>query len=161
MKIIPNYLKYSIFKKIQDIVFSSYFPLYYNPNVGKKDDNSDFMFTHIFYENEKNNSDFTDLIIKPILEQLKPKTLLRVKLNCYTKKDKPIYTKFHKDYPISHKVALFSLNTCNGFTYFKSSKNKIKSIENQMLIFNGEKEHCSVNQTDQNLRLNININYIV
>jgi hypothetical protein len=140
MKIIPNYLKYSIFKKIQDIVFSSYFPLYYNPN---------------------DNSDFTDLIIKPILEQLKPKTLLRAKLNCYTKKDKPIYTKFHKDYPISHKVALFSLNTCNGFTYFKSSKNKIKSIENQMLIFNGEKEHCSVNQTDQNLRLNININYIV
>jgi hypothetical protein len=27
------------------------------------------------------------------------------------------------------------------------------------VLFNGQLEHCSVNQTDENLRINININY--
>lgn len=161
MKVIKNYLENSIFKEIQTMVFSSHFPLYYNDYVADLSDHSDFMFTHYFYANEKQNSDFMSSIILPILGKLKYKKLIRAKLNCYTKKNKHIYTPFHKDLDYAHQVALFSLNTCNGFTYFKEKNKKIKSIENQMVLFDGLKEHASVNQTDTNLRMNININYTI
>ena len=35
---------------------------------------------------------------------------------------------------------------------------KIKSKENTMAIFSGDLEHRSVNQTDKNTRINLNIN---
>jgi hypothetical protein len=160
MKIIHNLLEPSVFKDIQNFIFNSNdFPLYYHSEVGKKSDKSDFMFTHLFYINDKQNSDFMSLIVNPILDKLKPKKLIRVKLNCYTKKEKHIHTAYHTDLNYPHKVALFSLNTCNGYTYFKKSKKKVYSVENDCVLFNGLLEHCSVNQTDENLRINININY--
>jgi len=159
MKIIHNLLEPSVFKEIQTIVFSNDFPLYYQNEVGKIGDKSDFYFSHYFYFDDKQNSDFMPLIVNPILDKLKPKKLIRVKLNCYTKKEKHIQTAYHTDLEYPHKVALFSLNTCNGYTYFKKSKKKVYSVENNCLLFNGLLEHCSVNQTDENLRINININY--
>jgi hypothetical protein len=159
MKIIHNLLEPSVFKEIQTIVFSNDFPLYYQSEVGKISDKSDFYFSHLFYVDDKQNSDFMSLIVNPILDKLKPKKLIRVKLNCYTKKEKHIQTAYHRDLEYPHKVALFSLNTCNGYTYFKKSKKKVYSVENDCVLFNGLLEHCSVNQTDENLRINININY--
>lgn len=160
MKVIKNYLKDSIFKEIEKIVFSGHFPLYYTDGLADPTDKSDFVFTHYFFIENKVNSDFMSSIVLPILGKLEYKKLLRVKLNCFTKKNKHIYSKLHTDQNFEHKVALFSLNTCNGFTYFKEDNKKIKSIRNQMLLFDGSKEHASVNQTDTNLRMNININYI-
>jgi len=160
MKIIHNLLEPSVFKDIQNFIFNSHsFPLFYHNDVGKKGDTSDFMFTHLFYADGKQNSDFMPRIVNPILNILKPKKLIRVKLNCYTKKEKHIKTAYHIDYQYPHKVALFSLNTCNGYTYFKKSKKKVYSVENDCVIFDGLLEHCSVNQTNENLRMNININY--
>ena len=63
----------------------------------------------------------------------------------------------HVDMPDPHTVALFSVNTNNGYTLFENG-DKIASVENQLVIFDGSIKHCSVAQTDKNLRLNININ---
>ena len=65
----------------------------------------------------------------------------------------------HMDDDFFHKVALFSVNTNNGFTYF-ADETKIESKENQMILFPGNIKHCSVMQRDTNLRINININYL-
>ena len=56
-------------------------------------------------------------------------------------------------------VGLYSLNTCNGFTEFEDGDNA-DSIANSMIIFDGTLKHRSVSQTDENARINININYI-
>ena len=64
----------------------------------------------------------------------------------------------HRDFPKSHMVGLYSVNTNNGYTLFKDGT-KVKSIENQMVIFDGKREHCSVAQTDTNVRVNVNINF--
>jgi hypothetical protein len=158
MIIKQNFLNSQKFNTLKDSIFSNHFPLFYQDGAASKEDKSDFMFTHLFFYNGKQNSSYFN-ILDPLLSKIKIKNLIRVKLNFYTKKDKHIYTAFHKDYDIPHKVALFSLNTCNGFTYFKDSKEKVKSIENQILLFNGKEQHCSVSQTDENIRVNININY--
>ena len=160
MKIIKDFLDPSILKQMQKLVFSTDFPYFYVPHVGSATDQSDFMFTHILFLDNKQNSHYFNNLVSPILGKLNFNFLLRAKLNCYTKKDKYIYTDLHTDIKDSHTVAIFSLNTCNGFTYFEDTKEKIPSIENQVCIFDGTRRHCSVSQTDENLRVNININYL-
>ena len=65
----------------------------------------------------------------------------------------------HVDFPQKHRVALFSVNTNNGYTLFDNGE-KIQSIENQLVIFDGALKHCSVAQTDTNVRVNINLNIV-
>ena len=42
----------------------------------------------------------------------------------------------------------------------QDTKEKIKSLANQLIIFDGNRNHCSVAQTDTNLRINVNINIL-
>jgi hypothetical protein len=83
--------------------------------------------------------------------------LRRVKVNCYTRSEKIIKHKAHKDYEIPHKGAILSLNTCNGGTYI--GKKFIKSVANRILLFDPSVLHSSTNCTDEKARFNININW--
>ena len=59
-----------------------------------------------------------------------------------------------------HKVCLLSINTNDGYTEFENGT-KFTSIENQAIVFDGGTPHRSVTQTDQNMRVNINLNFEV
>ena len=121
MKVINNFLDRKIHKKIYDIVFGDNFPLFYHDTVAGKKDKSDYMFTHIFYHFDKINSDYHKDIIVPLLDKLTFTKLIRAKLNFYTKKPKHIQTAYHVDFPNNkHTVALYSINTNNGYTLFKN-----------------------------------------
>ena len=166
MKVIENVLYKDNIKKIYDI-FTSKLPWYYDGIVvGKKNtfdeqeskkNNDNFMYYHLAYNKDEINSDYFNLVL-PLLGKLNYKKLIRVKYNSYTKGDRKIEHPFHTDYKREHKVALYSLNTNNGYTEFKNGE-RYESIENTMVIFDGLTEHRSVTQTDTKLRLNININY--
>jgi len=157
MKTIDNFLDYNTFLNIQKLLLGSDFPYYYQPAVANKEDNSDFYFNHIFYfNNQQQSTSFGDVVL-PILGKYGFKKLLRAKCNLYTKKEKQIQNAFHLDFETPHTVLLYSVNTNNGYTLFKSGE-KIYSKENQLIIFNGLLEHCSVSQTDEKVRVNVNIN---
>ena len=50
-----------------------------------------------------------------------------------------------------------------NFTTSQNAQNgeiNSNSVENRVLMFDGALEHRSVTQTDENFRVNININYI-
>ena len=160
MKIIENFLHKDLFYKLKSIVFSKSFPYYYVSNVGSYSDKSDFLFSHMLYDNKEQKSNYFNDLLMPIIGNLKYNYLIRAKINCYTIKKESIYTEMHKDNEFDHQVALFSFNTCNGFTYFEENQEKILSVENQLILFDGNKKHCSVAQTDTNLRINLNINLI-
>jgi hypothetical protein len=158
VKIIDNFLDKELFYKIKNILTGNDFPFYYQDYIvqGEKE-NLDFFFCHTFYRNnEQTSSSFTEIIL-PILYQVKFKTLIRAKCNLYTKKEKEIIHQYHTDYEEPHTVLLYSVNTNNGYTMFESGE-KIKSVENQLIIFDGSIKHCSVPQTDEKIRVNININ---
>lgn len=156
-KIIDNFLEKNIFNNIKQILTSDKFCWYYQPTVGNKNDYTDFFFCHFLFENDQQVSPSFSNILMPILGKLNFNYLIRAKINLYTKKDKIIKTAFHKDFNEKHTVALYSVNTNNGHTLFKNN-NKIYSKENQLIIFDGSLEHCSVAQTDEKIRINININ---
>lgn len=157
MKVIKNFLDSKTHQAISDIVFSNEFPLFYNNTTGGDKDTSDYMFSHVFYQHGEQNSTFLNDVVMPLLGKLSFDKFIRAKLNFYTKKPKHIQTAYHVDFPNKHTVALYSVNTNNGYTLFKNG-DRIKSIANQLVLFDGRLKHCSVNQTDENIRVNININ---
>ena len=159
MQIISKFIKEpEIFDQIKSTLLSSNFPWFYSGTTASVYDSSDYLFYHWLYQSNNQVSDYFNLVLLPLLEKLNINSLLRCKINLYTKKSKHIKTKFHTDLPEPHKVALFSINTNNGYTLFKN-KDMAPSVENTIILFDGQKEHCSVAQTDENVRINININY--
>ena len=159
IKIINNFLDLETHKKIKKILTGSDFPFYFQNGVASEDDNSDFYFNHNFFQNEKQTSSYFNEIMLPILYKIKFQTLIRAKCNLFTKKEKHIPNGFHTDFVEQHTTLLYSVNTNNGYTMFKSGE-KIYSKENTLIIFDGLLQHCSVAQTDEKIRVNINVNVL-
>ena len=163
MEIIPNFIED---RQVQEDIKNTLtknrqIAYFYNDRVGDEDDYSDFYFVHFLFENNIHShecSPMFDRILSPIIGRLKFNSLIRAKVNLYTRKSEFIQTGMHTDTGIPHMVGLYSVNTNNGYTLFKDGT-KIESIENQMVIFDGKRKHCSVAQTDTKLRINININF--
>ena len=96
-------------------------------------------------------------VVKPILKKLNIKKLFDVRTNLLVPTKEHIYHLFHTDRKIPHKVALFYVTDCNGWTVLKDTA-KVECIKNRILLFDGSIEHHSVTSTD-NVRCVININY--
>jgi len=158
MQIIENFIDDKVIvDDIHSTLLGNNFPYFYNNYTSEPNDKSDYMFGHLLFRNEDVTSSYYNKIISPILGRLNFNYLLRAKVNCYTRKEKFIETGYHVDFNEQHVVALYSVNTNNGYTLFEDGT-KVPSVANQMVIFDGHMKHCSVSQTDTNLRINININ---
>ena len=95
--------------------------------------------------------------IKKILNY---KKILRVRSSLYPRRDNQKPDPFHIDYNFNHKVCIFYVNTNNGFTLFENGE-KVNSVANRLMIFDGLEKHCSVVQTDTVARYIININLLL
>jgi hypothetical protein len=107
-------------------------------------------------------SNFFSMIDELFIEKMQAKlglhTYYRIKCNFYpwteTLKEHP----WHTDYTFPHKAALFSINTCDGYTEFEDGT-KVESVENRMMVFNPCIKHRSTTTTNAMGRYNINFNY--
>ena len=159
MQVINNFIsEVEVFESIANEILSPNFPWFFSPTTGHMNDNSDFLFYHWLYDDGKQISAHFNNLLMPLLGRLRINSLIRSKVNLYTKKSKHIKTAFHTDQSDKHNVALFSINTNNGYTLFRNKK-KAPSIQNTIYLFDGQLEHCSVAQTAKPYRINININY--
>ena len=173
IKIIDGLLGDEELKKLQDLLLGHDFPWYFNDNTIQKgkDNLNDFQLIHAFYLDGKNfwfihSESFK--FIEPILEKIGCKILIRAKANLRTvAPEKDIIVGYHTDdqarnfafaYGIT-ETAIFYVNTNNGYTIFKDGK-KVDSIENRLVTFPTDTEHCGVSCTDSKQRGVINFNYI-
>jgi len=158
-KVIKNFLPKKVHKEIQTIMTAGNFPWYYCDSGGDPTDTERYYFIHIFKTHEKINSDFWNPIMVPILERFQPKEIYRVRGNLTPKEEKNYESSAHTDEIFKHKVALYYVNTNNGYTLIED-KIKIPSIANSCLFFDGHLSHKAVSQTDEKIRVNVNITYI-
>ena len=156
--VIENVLKKENFLTIKNTLEGGSFPWYFSKVLTEKINNN-FQFVHTFYNNFTVNSNFYDLII-PIIEVLKPLSLIKIKANLLPQEKNIIEHGMHVDhYHKNCKTAIYYVNTNNGYTKFLD-KTKILSEENKLLIFNTEEEHTGTTCTNALRRIVINFNYV-
>jgi hypothetical protein len=158
-EIIDDYLDKKTFDQIKyQIVYSE--TINWNLSVGTSSaiSNDGVYFTHKIYWQFKPLSQYFD-IISPLIQKLNPFSINRIKINFYPKTENILQHDFHTDGNISHKGAIFYLNSNNGKTIF-SDGTEIESIQNRMLLFDPTILHKSTTCTDDCVgRYNINFNY--
>lgn len=158
MKITDNFLNKKYFNLLNNTFLNNMFPWYYQNNKSNVNDN-EFQFTHVFYNDNKENSSCL-YILNELFKKIKLKTLIRVKLNLTTKRKKIKKFNFHVDTDIKCNTAILYLNTNNGKTVFEDKKLlPVNSVENRIVIFPSHIKHAGTTHTDTDLRIVLNINY--
>jgi hypothetical protein len=156
-KIIDNFLEKEDFLAIKNCLMGNDFNWFYNKGVSKENVKDGIYFYHLFFDLNANKSIFFDLI-KPILNKLNLKALIRIKGNLYPSNNIIKEHGQHIDFNFKHSGFIYYVNTNDGFT--KINKNlKIKSIENRGLFFNPSLKHNSSSCTTSEGRININFNF--
>ena len=158
IRTIKNFLKKKDFKHIENTLHGIFFPWFLGTALTTQSDF--YQLCHIFFIDHKVNSPFfKDL--KPILDILKPRELLRIKANLLFSTPEIVEHGYHLDYKTRpHQTAILYLNSNNGYTRFRGGK-KITSEKNKLVKFDGSLWHTGSSCTDQQHRIVINFNYIL
>ena len=176
IKIIDNFLDKELNKQLYNLLIDDKFNWHIAKEMVKGDDNSNWFFYHTGIEDQKicTKSNIFNSVFHPVLSAIEkhrhfPYDYLknndrfprawRAKINCYTKNKDFKFSNWHTDNIKNHLVAIYYINSNNGFTELKD-KGKIESKANRLVLFSGDIEHRAVGHTDTNVRLNMNINYI-
>jgi hypothetical protein len=100
-------------------------------------------------------------ILAPLLEQLKPLSLIKVKVNRTTRKDRHIEYGLHVDTRRrGATTAIFYLNSNNGYTRFGNGE-QVVSVENRLVLFDAGTLHTGASCTDADDRMVLNINMVM
>jgi hypothetical protein len=153
VKEIKNFLEKEDFKILKDTLISYTFPWYLNKVVDLKDHQN--QLTHLFYKDLNINSSFYNLVL-PIVNKIKPISIVRIKANLLFKTDKIIEHGFHTDVKDTKNfihTGILYINTNNGYTKFKKDNLKISSEENKFVCFNSSDLHTGSTCTDEEVRI--------
>ena len=156
MNIYKNFIDKKECDKIKEVFLSNTFPWYY---ISKKVEftNDTSFLSHTFFKDGKVSSSDISLI-KSIIEKLKIKKLINVRANLTL--DGKFKCSWHVDkftHNLKYKTAIYYVNTNNGYTEFKEQK--VKCEKNKIVIFDANKKHRGIGQTDTKTRMVINFNY--
>ena len=155
IEIIDNFLPPYQFKSLQTILMGDRFPWYYKSYIAypEKED-IDYQFCHHFLGGDGSSN----LHLMDSFQKLG--RMIRIKSNMRPR------TLFHRrsyyhidDVPGATKTSIFYVNTCNGYTKFKKSGVKVKTVANRLVSFDSTLEHAAFSQTDEKVRIVVNFNY--
>jgi len=169
-QVIDNFLEKEQFQVIRDqIVFNDKFPFYLSEYVTYKEEmknvshTAPWYATHMVYNENSPQSSLYDPFSQIFLPRFKElnifKSLLRIKVNFYPPTNKLREHSPHSDYQFKCYGAVFSLNTCNGFTRINENVT-IPSVENRIVFFDASQLHNSTSTSDSKGRFNINFNFL-
>lgn len=160
VEVVDNFLTTEEHTRIADIMKSA--PDFWRlSKVNHYDD--DVYMTHMFYEHQKMSQSNYLPELNPLLRKIDPTILIRAKGNIYiSSSEENKEHERHTDYPFSHLAAVYTINTCNGYTLIGDEKQsqKVPSVANRIVFFDGSLPHASTNCTDERYRMNINLNML-
>ena len=166
-QIIDNFLPDYYFKQLQSRLLGAYFPWFHNEHIldehiGK---NNKSQFVHTLYDIKPEYNGETDcysLVRDPlnlIRQKLNVTKLHRIKANL---RPRSFFNRsgggYHIDPYDCSNTSIYYINTNNGYTKFKNG-NKVKSMENRMVVFPSNLEHQGYTCSDKLKRVVSNFNY--
>ena len=163
MKVIDDFLSPSEYEQIRDYLLGTHIRWKFNNRKVYKDDGQ-IQFTHRCFEPqrfpvaiERTMKELDPLMIKLVSDH-NLDLMVRIKINMEPKTAEPVESCLHTDTNQYNKTAIYYVNTNNGYTRFKDGT-KVDSIANRIVIFDAQTEHGGVTQTDEQVRVVVNINY--
>lgn len=148
--IIDNAIDEKDFRALESVISNVSFPWYLQYYLNNKNE-----FSHLILDDGKVLSDYYNFT-KPILDIIKAKHLVRIKVNLYNKTHQIEEPKPTIDYT-NMDTSIFYLNTNNGYTNF--GEKKVESVKNRLITFNSNTKHSDSTCTDMLYRVLIKINY--
>ena len=128
-------------------------------DLTEEESDYDFMLGHrVYADNVILTNEMTWNKIRPIMNMLEMKSLIRCGVNYYPKTHKILNHSYHTDFPFEHKGALFYINDNDGLTILEDGT-EIEGVGNRLLLFDASRPHHSTTCTNATRRLNINFNY--
>jgi hypothetical protein len=159
MEIIDNFLPEDIFCDLEEVFLGTNFPWFYNKRTVFNEGNQNYQFTHTFVRETGELSDRLYLI-EPVLDKIKPKEVIRAKINMGPRDFEAVETGWHTDFMNEPDVvtATFYINDNNGYTLFDDGT-KVESVRNRLATFPCDTRHTGVSHTDTQVRVVLNLNY--
>lgn len=170
-KVIDNFLIEPLFQNILQYFTHSNMPWYFKDSVvygddKEKNDKNAYQFTNTLYNFDLPSSQGIEPI-RPLLNELQIFSLIRVKANLNTVREKSYISAMHHDNAdfssnnLRYTVGIYHLTDNNGRTELKIGKDivKIESKANIMILLSGDTLHRGCSSTD-NTRLLLNLNFI-
>ena len=158
LKVIDDLLKpddYEILRKT--LMEDSSFQWEFANGVNMPGDGN-YQFCHIFYHQFEPRSQFFYNLF-PIINELEPVSIVRIKANQNMKTPERIEYEMHKDVD-DCVTAIYYVNSNDGYTRFEDGT-KVDSIANRMVVFNSNTLHAGCTPTDTLRRCVINFNYFI
>jgi hypothetical protein len=159
-KIIDNFLPENEFNIVKEFMLGPNIEWAYNsfivdPASKLPDYFGNYQFTHTFYAYSMLKSNKIE-ILDPILRRINPSAIVRIKANLQPRAETIFTHQYHLDHNhFSGKVAIFYVNSNDGYTIFEDGT-KIDSVENRLLMFDGDVLHTGTTCTNQKVRCLIN-----
>ncbi len=166
MKVVDNFLPEKELQKIKSLVMSSGSTIHFNiqNSVASQLEGEDGRHWNwygqhmVFNDSMPIQQSYNEFywIFKDKLEDFH--CFQRIKINFYPYTESVMEHGKHRDASYSHRAAVFSINTCDGFTRMEDGS-RIDSVENRIVYFDGSSEHNSSTTSNCYGRYNINFNY--
>lgn len=168
-EIIDDLLPSEQFKVIQNQIQGTAFPWVFNSVINDRDpygkvNLTNYQFTHtVIFRNQIDHYMYD--MLRPLVEAIHPYLLLRMKLNMTTYCGPDIIESgMHNDFEINSlpnlKTAVYYINTNDGYTRFEDTDEKVYSVENRLVMFDGHRKHTGTNTTNEKRRIVLNINWV-
>ena len=173
IQIIDNYLHKDDFKRMQYWFYNKclwkFIPsvTYHQDEIDivrerglTEDVDDDYQFISHFWSSNQGAIMPNFKHVASLIKKLNPTRLLRVKSNLTPMRSRIIKRPYHIDLvPYIHqKTAVFNITTCDGYTRFEDGDD-VPSVENRMIIFDGNMKHAGTTTTNEKARVVINLNY--
>lgn len=168
-KVVDNFMPDEKFQKLRKVMFDDKFPWFLTfgftsgfwPSEGTY---GWYKFHHIMYD--------CGLPVSPVFQDMEglvtaldPSVIVTIRAFMTTYTGEQIEQGFHTDYQLRDpelskclKNAVFYLDTNNGGTKFEEG-GFVESVENRVVIFNGDVRHAGVSSTNSSVRRVISISY--
>lgn len=165
-RIIDNFLPLENLENLERMVNDDNFSWKLSTNLNLKDKDNNpidyYYMVHTLYWYDIPMSPYFDSFATLFNSVLRDeydfiRSLMRAKINMYLPEVSIREHEPHVDTPHDHKVCLFYLNTCDGYTTFEKN-GKVMSKRNRAVLFDGTERHWS--STSTSLRYTINLNYL-